>query len=226
MGGRGFSSGGFRGGGSIGRGGFSGFHGGGSLGGGQHFGSSFATGMRQPFRSGSSFGGFRRPGFGHRHFGNRVFFGSVSPGYLGYYDYPYYSGDFYGTPDDYPTYDYYSSSGYSAQNDVVQQQQAAQQQDIDRLEDEVARLREQRESEQDSGQAPAPPAESRSMVSTPTLLVFRDKHTQEVQNYAIVGGTLWIFSEQRATKLPLSWLDLDATTKANDDRGVDFQVPR
>ena len=64
------------------------------------------------------------------------------------------------------------------------------------------------------------------MVSTPTLLVFRDKHTQEVQNYAIVGGTVWIFSEQRATKLPLSWLDIEATTKANDDRGVDFQVPK
>ena len=58
------------------------------------------------------------------------------------------------------------------------------------------------------------------------MLVFRDKHTQEVQNYAIVGGTLWIFSEQRATKLPLSWLDIEATTKANDDRGVDFQVPQ
>ena len=62
--------------------------------------------------------------------------------------------------------------------------------------------------------------------SEPTLLVFRDKHTQEVQNYAIVGGTLWIFSEQRATKLPLSWLDIEATTKANDDRGVNFQLPR
>ncbi len=62
--------------------------------------------------------------------------------------------------------------------------------------------------------------------SQPTVLVFRDKHTQEVQNYAIVGGTLWIFSEQRATKLPLSWLDIEATTQANDDRGVNFQVPQ
>ena len=62
------------------------------------------------------------------------------------------------------------------------------------------------------------------MISTPTLLVFRDKHTQEVQNYAIVGGTVWIFSEQRATKLPLSWLDIEATAKANEDRGVNFQV--
>ena len=72
----------------------------------------------------------------------------------------------------------------------------------------------------------APQPKSRSEPSTPTLLVFRDKHTQEVQNYAIVGGTLWIFSEERATKLPLSWLDIEATTKANEDRGVDFQLPK
>ena len=108
----------------------------------------------------------------------------------------------------------------AAQNDIAQQQQ-----DIDRLEDEVARLREQRESRPKRA-TPAPQPESRSAVSTPTLLVFRDKHTQEVQNYAIVGGTLWIFSEQRATKLPLSWLDIEATTKANEDRGVNFQIPK
>jgi len=211
----------------MGRAGFSGFHGGGSWGAGQRSGASFATGIRLPaFRSGSSFGGFRRPGFGRRHHGDRIFFGAFSPGYFGYYGYPYYGGDFYATPDSYPTYDYYGSYDYSTQNYVVQQQQAAQQQDIDRLEDEVARLRERRESEQESREAPASQAESRSVVSTPTLLVFRDNHTQEVQNYAIVGGTLWIFSEQRATKLPLSWLDLEATTKANDDRGVDFQPPR
>jgi hypothetical protein len=98
-----------------------------------------------------------------------------------------------------------------------------QQQDIDRLENEVASLREQRESQSRETRALEP--ESKSVIATPTLLIFRDKHTQEVQNYAIVGGTLWIFSEQRATKLPLSWLDIEATTKANEDRGVNFQVP-
>ena len=106
------------------------------------------------------------------------------------------------------------------QNDIAQQQQ-----DIDRLEDEVARLREQRESDREARQPHPLGLRTESEVSTPTVLVFRDKHTQEVQNYAIVGGTLWIFSEQRATKLPLSWLDIEATSKANEDRGVDFQVP-
>jgi hypothetical protein len=227
--------GGSRGGASMGRGGFSssgfhggfsssGFRGGANVGVGPRFGESFGTGLRQrSFRSGPSFGGFRRPVFGPRRFRNRFFFSTFSPVFFGYYGYPaYYGGYAYSTADYSPSYDYYGSSYYSTQSDIAQQQQ-----DIHRLEDEVARLREQRESGQgESRDAPTPQAESRPVVSTPTLLVFRDKHTQEVQSYAIVGGTLWIFSEQRATKLPLSWLDLEATTKANDDRGVDFQIPR
>src|SRR6267378_3787376 len=89
--------GGSRGGGSMGRGGFSssgfrggfsssGFRGGASVGVGPRFGASFGTGIRQPFfRSGPSFGGFRRPGFGPRRFHNRVFFSTFSPGFFGYY---------------------------------------------------------------------------------------------------------------------------------------------
>lgn len=194
-------------------------------------GASFNTGLRQgSFRSGGSFGGFRRPGFGPRRFHNRVFFSTFSPGFYGYYGSPgYYGGDFYSSADYYPSYDYYGSSYNAAQNDIAQQQQDMQQQDrqqqdIDRLENEVASLREQRESQSRETRVPEP--ESKSVIATPTLLIFRDKHTQDVQNYAIVGGTLWIFNEQRATKLPLSWLDIDATTKANEDRGVDFQLPK
>jgi len=59
-----------------------------------------------------------------------------------------------------------------------------------------------------------------------TELVFHDHHTQEVQNYAIVGQTFWIFDSQQTKKVPLSELDVPATIKANDARGVDFQVPR
>jgi cell division protein FtsB len=213
--------GGSRGGAAMGRGGISssgavGFRGGSSFGGGQHLGAGFGTGLRQPFfRPSHSFVGFRQPFFGPRRFRRPVFFSGASPFYFGYYGYSAYDSG-YSTADYSPAYDYYASAN-AAQNDMAQQQQ-----DIDRLEDEVARLREQREPRD----APRPQAENTSEVSTPTLLIFRDKHTQEVQNYAIVGGTLWIFGEQRATKLPLSWLDIEATTQANDDRGVDFQVPQ
>ena len=81
-------------------------------------------------------------------------------------------------------------------------------------------MREEREAREAT-----PPRQPVEVNSTPTLLVFRDKHTQEVQNYAVVGGTIWIFNEQRASKLPLSWLDIEATTTANDERGVDFRLP-
>jgi hypothetical protein len=58
-----------------------------------------------------------------------------------------------------------------------------------------------------------------------SLLVFRDGHQLEVQNYAIVGDTLFDFTPGHARKVPLSQLDLNATVKANDDRGLDFAVP-
>jgi len=59
-----------------------------------------------------------------------------------------------------------------------------------------------------------------------TALVFRDQHVEEVRNYAIAGGTLWVLNEQAGKKISLTDLDLIATAKVNDVRGVDFQVPR
>lgn len=73
--------------------------------------------------------------------------------------------------------------------------------------------------------SPAPRPEERMEASPATVLVFRDQHRQEVQNYAIVGQTLWSFALQHTQKIPLSDLDLPATSKANDERGVDFRVP-
>lgn len=59
----------------------------------------------------------------------------------------------------------------------------------------------------------------------PTLLVFRDGHSLEVGNYAIVGGTLYDLTPGHSRKVPLADLDLAATQKQNDDRGVIFQLP-
>ncbi len=44
-------------------------------------------------------------------------------------------------------------------------------------------------------------------------------------NYAIVGETLYDLSDGRAKKVALAELDLSATEKQNDERGVDFRVP-
>ena len=72
---------------------------------------------------------------------------------------------------------------------------------------------------------PPPHQAERTEAATPTVLIFRDQHREEVQNYAIVGETLWTFAPQKTRKIPLDDLDIPATQKANDDRGVDFRVP-
>ena len=58
-----------------------------------------------------------------------------------------------------------------------------------------------------------------------TLLVFKDGRKMEVGNYAIVGTTLYDLSDGRSKKVALAELDLSATVKQNDDRGVEFKLP-
>jgi hypothetical protein len=58
-----------------------------------------------------------------------------------------------------------------------------------------------------------------------TLLVFKDGHQLEIANYAIVGSTLFDLTDGHRRKIALSELDLSATAKQNDDRGIDFQLP-
>jgi hypothetical protein len=58
-----------------------------------------------------------------------------------------------------------------------------------------------------------------------TLLVYRDGHQLEVQDYAIQGKTLWVFSDQKTRRIPLADLDLTATQRVNGERGVDFTAP-
>ena len=57
------------------------------------------------------------------------------------------------------------------------------------------------------------------------MLIYRDGHAEDVQNYAIVGKTIWVFDESRAKKIPLAELDLAATKRGNEDRGIDFVLP-
>ncbi len=167
---------------------------------------------------------FRRPVFLPNRFGHGRFFGGYSY-YPAYYVYPSYSlyPGFYSDSDDLPSAytSYVPSEGYLDNNALIQQQQLldeeAQQREIERLEEEVDRLRAKREN---FAQPPAEPE-----MEPTTQLVFKDGHSEEVQNYAIVGKTLWIFNEQRARRVPLSGLDISATTNANEKSGVDFHLP-
>lgn len=84
------------------------------------------------------------------------------------------------------------------------------------------------QGDQDAYARSAPPPlrqEERTDPAPATVLVFHDQHSQEVRNYAIVGQTLWVFTPQRTQKIALADLDIPATIKVNDDRGVDFRLP-
>ncbi len=59
----------------------------------------------------------------------------------------------------------------------------------------------------------------------PTTLVFKDGHQLEVENYAVVGQMLYDLTPGHSRKIALTDLDLPATQKQNDDRGVTFQLP-
>jgi len=75
----------------------------------------------------------------------------------------------------------------------------------------------------------AKPASSGYPASAPavepkTMLVFRDGHSEEVTNYAIVGDQLYDFTSGKR-RISIADLDLAATTKANEARGMDFRLP-
>jgi hypothetical protein len=59
---------------------------------------------------------------------------------------------------------------------------------------------------------------------TTTLLIFKDGIQREVTNYAIMGKYVYVFSGDRR-KIPLSEIDIEATVKANEERGTEFKIP-
>jgi hypothetical protein len=73
--------------------------------------------------------------------------------------------------------------------------------------------------------APATPPEP-PKAQPMTVLVFRDGHKVEIQNYAISGATLYNLSDAAPHQVPLDDLDLAATTKANSERGIAFHLPK
>jgi hypothetical protein len=59
----------------------------------------------------------------------------------------------------------------------------------------------------------------------PVTIVYKDGREQEIQNYAIVGDTLYDLGNSFARKIKLSDLNLKQTIQKNDERGVEFSLP-
>ncbi len=82
-----------------------------------------------------------------------------------------------------------------------------------------------RRTQTEAEAAPAAPPQETVADLPQTLLVFKDGHQLEVQNYAVIGDSLYDLTPGRHHKISLSDLDLPSTTKQNDDRGIDFRLP-
>jgi len=142
----------------------------------------------------------------------------------------------YGFYGGYPFYSWYSplwdweSSSYDSRDDYRAAYAQAQYQtsaEINRLAGEVEQLREERASAP-MEQVPARPAvqpEAKNDQDLPVILVFLDKHIQEIRNYAVANEMVVAFDGTRTRKYPLMDIDLAATMKLNDERGVNFNVP-
>jgi len=126
----------------------------------------------------------------------------------------------YAAPPYYSPYD----TGYASQAaPAVSQNEVDLAYQVGRLSAEVEQLRQQ----QTVTTYTQPPVQTQATPQERTknliVLVFRDGHRMEIQNYAIVGQTLWVFEERVATKILLSDLDLDATQREN--RGSGLRLP-
>jgi hypothetical protein len=64
----------------------------------------------------------------------------------------------------------------------------------------------------------------------PATFIFRDGHHEESADYSIISGVIYARGDYWTTgywskQIPLAQLDLPATLKANQDRGVPFRLP-
>jgi len=171
-----------------------------------HFGS----------RGGFSGHGFRRDNFRHE----RVGFGFRNRCYGCWgYGYPYYYDPFLDA--------WWWDNGSYSNEDYVRDREVASEMNEQNLEEQQM-LREQ--DQNPYARRPFPPRaqpvrQEQARNDPPTVLVYRNEQHREIQNYAIADGILWNFAASKTEKIPLAIIDIPATIKANDDRGVDFRVP-
>ena len=224
---QGRGGGGFHGGGGGFHGG-SGFHGGG--GGGLHAGAPMFRdnpGLRPGFRPGFNpgvrpgFGRGFRPGFdrgfrrGFGRFDNRSV--AISP-FFGFPFFstgidPFYSGPIFTAPT-------YITPGQTTQsigdqtNEDLRSQVGQLTTQVQQLQAELAAVRGQ-----------STPTSAAAQNAPAVTLVLKDGHRIEAAGYALVGSTLWILNAQDATKISLSDVDVDATQRENQKRGINFVIP-
>jgi hypothetical protein len=195
-------------------------------GGGFNGGSRGSVVAPAPARNGRSFATVRphAPVIAPRTFGRRGFVAPVTPFYDPFYDPFLFSSPYY--PPTYPAAPYAPVETPAVQQDNQFQDNQFNEltYEVERLSEEVRRLREEQAVRVIS--QPPPPAIENQRPATPTTLVFRDGRQIEAQGYAILGQTIWILTEQSSSRVSLADLDLGATQRVNAERGIRFLIPR
>lgn len=178
-----------------------------------------------PF-SGTPFFGRHNPAF----FGGTLGFGAGFP-FWGGGGYGGYGGYGYGTPYEFDQAGYDTSEYLQAQ--AVDRQRTLDEMSYDQrrnleLQRQLAELQATQE-DANARQRAAQPAPARppkpETPPTPAVLVFRDGKQMQIENYVITRDRLFALGPERRQTIQLSELDLNATVKANQERGVNFTVP-
>ena len=166
--------------------------------------------------------------FGVNHHHPNVF-GNGRRGFGGYgFALPIYSVPYYypGYADIVDPVDDSMEQGYAGTVDRRQERDRASDHQYD---ERLSRLEKQMDDMEDNSPPKAQPPQQAAQTplteQPDTVLVFRDGHSVDVKNYAIVGDTLYDLSSGSRHKIALADLDLGATQKQNDDRGSDFRLP-
>jgi hypothetical protein len=123
----------------------------------------------------------------------------------------------------------YSDSGFATnQNDApppsdpgVQNMMAAQGvlgQQLQILSDQLEQLK----NAQQRGAVPQDDPVQETTPQVPITLVLRNGQQIQVQNYAVMDQTFWDFTRQPARRIPVSSIDIAASTRATEAKGAEF----
>lgn len=172
-------------------------------------------------------GGARGAGFG---FGGRGLYGNGHAGSYGrgsgIYGYPFLFGDY---PETFieptPQFVVVDSKAPAA----IEQHASAEPLLIELRGDQYVRVKESAAQEAANGTG-TQVSNSAASAPQPAVIVYRDGHREQIPQYAITGGMIYLHGNYWEngywTKtVPLSALDLNATIQANQQRGVTFILP-
>jgi hypothetical protein len=162
----------------------------------------------------SGAGPWRSAGYGKNGYRSRY-------GYAGLPYFPllgYYDNGFYDAPPPYPpTYGDDPSLEGGPAPDV-----AGLSEQVKQLSAQLNDLQNQLSQRSPSASGSVPEDTQQSTPEPPLTVVLHNGQTLQIQNYAVMGDTLWDLSSEPSHRIPVSSIDIPASTKASEASGAEF----